>query len=132
MAQIFPRSANALARVTLLGAILGPLGALGLLWLLARSPYVTGVGTPIDQPIPFSHKHHVGDDGIACEDCHTTVHPSRLAGLPPPRRGFPPGRGILGVCRDAVDRDVHELPCAGLEPERHAGAGPPERPDRAP
>jgi len=82
MAQIFPRSSNALARVTLLGAILGPLGALSVLWLLARSPYVTGVGTPIDQPIPFSHKHHVGDDGIACEYCHTTVQSSAFAGMP--------------------------------------------------
>jgi len=82
MAQIFPRSSNALARVTLLGAILGPLGALSVLWLLARSPYVTGVGTPIDQPIPFSHKHHVGDDGIACEYCHTTVQTSAFAGMP--------------------------------------------------
>jgi hypothetical protein len=82
MAQIFPRSANAIARVTLLGAILGPVGGLGLLWLLARSPYVTGQGTPIDQPIQFSHKHHVGDDGIACEYCHTTVQSSAFAGMP--------------------------------------------------
>jgi hypothetical protein len=82
MAQIFPRSANALARVTLLSAIVGPLGALGILWLLARSPYVTGQGTPIDQPIPFSHKHHVGDDGIACEYCHTTVQTTAFAGMP--------------------------------------------------
>lgn len=82
MAQVFPRSANALARVTLLGAIIGPIGALGVLWVLARSPYVTGQGTPIDQPIPFSHKHHVGDDGIACEYCHTTVATSAFAGMP--------------------------------------------------
>ena len=25
------------------------------------------------QPIPFSHKHHVGDVGIDCRYCHTTV-----------------------------------------------------------
>jgi hypothetical protein len=82
MAQIFPRSSNALARVTLLGIVLGPPGALSVLWLLARSPYVTGAGTPIDQPVPFSHKHHVGDDGIACEYCHTTVQSSAFAGMP--------------------------------------------------
>jgi len=34
------------------------------------------------QPIPFSHKHHVGDDGIDCRYCHTTVEKSRFAGLP--------------------------------------------------
>jgi hypothetical protein len=83
MAQIFPRSSNALARVTLLGIVLGPLGALSVLWLLARSPYVTGAGTPIDQPIPFSHKHHVGDDGIASEYCHTTVQTLAFAAARP-------------------------------------------------
>jgi hypothetical protein len=36
----------------------------------------------VPQPIPFSHKHHVGDDGIDCRYCHTTVETSRTAGLP--------------------------------------------------
>ncbi|HEX5126026.1 MAG TPA: cytochrome c3 family protein [Rhodocyclaceae bacterium] len=34
------------------------------------------------QPIPFSHKHHVGDDGIDCRYCHTTVENSSSAGMP--------------------------------------------------
>jgi hypothetical protein len=83
VAQVFPRGANAVARVTLFGVVVGPLVLLAGLWLLERSPYVTGQGTPIDQPIPFSHKHHVGDDGIACEYCHTTVTTSAFAGMPP-------------------------------------------------
>jgi hypothetical protein len=37
---------------------------------------------PIAQPIRFSHKHHVGDDGIDCRYCHTTVEKSSFAGLP--------------------------------------------------
>src|SRR5689334_11127983 len=40
------------------------------------------LGEPVSQPIPFSHKHHVGDDGIDCRYCHTTVETSRHAGLP--------------------------------------------------
>src|SRR5438105_7173141 len=40
------------------------------------------VGEPVAQPIPFSHKHHAGDDGIDCRYCHTTVETSRFAGLP--------------------------------------------------
>lgn len=40
------------------------------------------LGEPIDQPIPFSHKHHVADDGIDCRYCHTTVETQRQAGLP--------------------------------------------------
>jgi Cytochrome c7 and related cytochrome c len=49
-----------------------------ILW----SPYTTYVDVPFDQPIPFSHKHHVGDDGIDCRYCHTTVEKSAFAGLP--------------------------------------------------
>jgi hypothetical protein len=37
---------------------------------------------PVTQPIPFSHKHHVGDDGIDCRYCHTTVEKSAFAGMP--------------------------------------------------
>lgn len=37
---------------------------------------------PVDQPIPFSHKHHVGDDGIDCRYCHTSVEKSAFAGMP--------------------------------------------------
>jgi hypothetical protein len=34
------------------------------------------------QPVPFSHKHHVGDDGIDCRYCHTSVETSSFAGIP--------------------------------------------------
>jgi hypothetical protein len=34
------------------------------------------------QPIAFSHKHHVGDDGIDCRYCHTSVEKSAFAGMP--------------------------------------------------
>jgi hypothetical protein len=40
------------------------------------------LGEPVSQAIPFSHKHHVGDDGIDCRYCHTAVETSRHAGLP--------------------------------------------------
>lgn len=41
------------------------------------------VGAPVEQPVPFSHKHHVKDDGIDCRYCHTTVEKSSSAGMPP-------------------------------------------------
>ena len=82
MAQVFGRGANSLARFTLVGAVLG----LGVLFIVAevyvRSPYVTAVGQPVEQPVPFSHKHHVTDDGIDCRYCHTTVETSAFAGMP--------------------------------------------------
>ena len=51
--------------------------------LAARSPYLTNQNVTRDQPIQFSHKHHVGDDGIDCRYCHTAVESSATAGVPP-------------------------------------------------
>jgi hypothetical protein len=82
MAQVFPRSANAFARVGLVSAVVAPFALFGAAFFFVRSPYVTQAGEPIEQPIPFSHKHHVGDDGIACEYCHTTAATSAFAGMP--------------------------------------------------
>lgn len=80
--QIFNRSVNTIARGTLVGGILllAVLGVGALLYV--RSPWVTLVGVPRQQPIPFSHKHHVQDDGIDCRYCHTTVEFSAFAGMP--------------------------------------------------
>jgi hypothetical protein len=36
----------------------------------------------LDQPVPFSHEHHVGDCGIDCRYCHTSVENSATAGVP--------------------------------------------------
>jgi len=58
----------------------------GGLWLLAelnRSSYVTDAGLEREQPIPFSHAHHVGAIGIDCRYCHTSVEVSSFAGIPP-------------------------------------------------
>lgn len=83
MPQIFHRSTNTFSRVSVFGALFGIASVLGLAWLFFRSPYITNVGVPVAQPIAFSHKHHVGDDGIDCRYCHTSVENSAFAGLPP-------------------------------------------------
>jgi hypothetical protein len=49
----------------------------------ARSPYMTRQNITREQPVQFSHKHHVGDDGIDCRYCHTSVETSAFAGIPP-------------------------------------------------
>ena len=51
--------------------------------VVARSPYITNQRVTRDQPVQFSHKHHVGDDGIDCRYCHTGVENSAYAGIPP-------------------------------------------------
>ena len=50
---------------------------------LAHSAYQTEVGWVKDQPVPFSHKHHVGELGIDCRYCHTGAETGASAGLPP-------------------------------------------------
>ena len=50
---------------------------------LGRSSYVTGAHEYVQQPIQFSHLHHVLDDGIDCKYCHTSVETSPFAGIPP-------------------------------------------------
>ena len=49
---------------------------------LARSSYLTGQFVERQQPVQFSHKHHVGDDGIDCRYCHQTVETTASAGMP--------------------------------------------------
>jgi Cytochrome c7 and related cytochrome c len=83
MAQIFHRSTNFLSRVSVFaGVFLAGIALTGVL-LAARSPYLTNQNVTRDQPIQFSHKHHVGDDGIDCRYCHTAVESSATAGVPP-------------------------------------------------
>ncbi len=82
MPQIFSRRANVLARVSIAAVLLLLLAAGWAVNATFRSPYLTRVGVPLEQPVPFSHQHHVGDAGIDCRYCHTSVETSAFAGLP--------------------------------------------------
>ena len=73
---------NVIARVGIFGAIFLVASVLSGLWGWVRSPYMTEVGVPKPQPIPFSHAHHVGDLGIDCRYCHTGVEKEAFAGIP--------------------------------------------------
>lgn len=83
MAQIFHPSMNTISRVTIFGFLFFVAGALVLGNFIARSPYATQATVIKDQPVPFSHAHHVGDAGLDCRYCHTSVETSSHAGLPP-------------------------------------------------
>jgi len=83
MAQIFHRSANSIAKVSIVVALFGLSGIVWAAYRLNAGSFTTGVRISRDQPVPFSHKHHVGDDGIDCRYCHTSVETSAFAGLPP-------------------------------------------------
>ncbi len=84
MAQIFHKIFNSLATVSDLAGGLVALTAVGYAALLFnRAPFVTEVQLAKEQPVPFSHNHHVGGLGIDCRYCHTTVEVSAKAGIPP-------------------------------------------------
>jgi len=79
---LFPRWANLLRP----GIILG--GAGGLLYMvllvtLAFSPETTNVGYQPEQPVPYSHRLHVGELGLDCRYCHNTVERTAKAAIPP-------------------------------------------------
>ncbi|MCA9875361.1 MAG: cytochrome c3 family protein [Anaerolineales bacterium] len=83
MSQIFHPSTNTFSKVTIFGAVF-LIAAVAVVWgAYIRSPYVTGEGVVRDQPVPFSHEHHVSGLGLNCQYCHTSVENSSFAGMPP-------------------------------------------------
>lgn len=82
MAQIFHPSTNTISKVTIFGGVFLAIVLALFLAAFNRSSYVTEVGVARAQPVPFSHKHHVGDEGIDCRYCHTSVEGSSFAGIP--------------------------------------------------
>src|SRR5439155_17816451 len=83
MAQTFHQSTNTLSKLSIFGALFLVLGALWVTVEVNRAPYVTQEGVTREQPVPFSHQHHVGGLGIDCRYCHTSVEVSSFAGIPP-------------------------------------------------
>jgi hypothetical protein len=83
MSQIFHHSTNTLSRVSIFGGLF-IVGFLVWAWAeLNASTYATRAKVPADQPVPFSHEHHVGGLGIDCRYCHSSVETSSFANIPP-------------------------------------------------
>jgi hypothetical protein len=83
VAQLFHPYADTVLRVLLLGLAVSPALVVAGGYAVTRAPYVTGQSFVVTQPIPFSHEHHVGFDGLDCRYCHFGVETSRWAGVPP-------------------------------------------------
>ncbi len=81
--QIFHRSTNTIAKVSIFGSIFFLAFFAWVFSTLLRSSYATGQGVVQKQPVPFSHQHHVAGLGIDCRYCHTSVERSAFAGIPP-------------------------------------------------
>lgn len=82
MPQIFSKGADGVARFVIWGTCAALFLAAVVATILPRSDFLTGVGIASAQPVPFSHKHHVGQLGIDCRYCHNGVETSSSAGLP--------------------------------------------------
>ena len=83
MAQLFHRSSNSIAKVSIVGVVLLLGFVVWAAYKIDQGSFITNVGLAPEQPVPFSHKHHVTDDGIDCRYCHTSVEITAVAGVPP-------------------------------------------------
>lgn len=81
-AQIFSPLLDQWLGVTVLGLILALLVGVPALWIYAHSDYVEGSRMAPEQPIQFSHRHHVAEVGLDCRYCHGTVEHAASAGVP--------------------------------------------------
>jgi hypothetical protein len=81
MSQIFSPSFGLYAKLAVFGVLVVVVSAC-LAWRAAVSdPH--RIDEAVNQPVPFSHKHHVDDDGLDCRFCHASVETSAFAGMPP-------------------------------------------------
>ncbi|MEZ2746014.1 cytochrome c3 family protein [Halopseudomonas bauzanensis] len=82
MPQLFTPRSNGIARLLIAGALVLIIGGAVAGLMLNISPYNTGQHAVVSQPVPFSHRHHVGELDIRCGYCHTSFERSTFAGLP--------------------------------------------------
>lgn len=100
MAQIFPKWANRVPAMALVGALGVGLFGTGFVWYYF-SPEFTDVGYRPEQPVPYSHKLHAGDLRIDCRFCHYSVERAAVASVPPTE--------VCMNCHKLVKRDAPTL-----------------------
>ena len=83
MAAIFQPGANLAAKLTLIALGTAFIGILAWWFTWPRTDWERRTGFTLEQPVPFSHEHHVAGLGIDCRFCHTAVEVSSNAGMPP-------------------------------------------------
>ena len=136
MAQLFPPSFNRLPLIAAAVAAVVPGVAVAAVWYWG-SPWYTDVGYQPVQPVPYSHKLHVGDLGLDCRYCHASVEVSSVANVPPTQvcmnchRVVKRDSPLLAPIRDSASSGrpmrwvrVHKLPdYAYFEHRAHVAAG---------
>ncbi|MCB1742714.1 MAG: cytochrome c3 family protein [Gammaproteobacteria bacterium] len=82
MTQLFSPVANTLARLVLVSLLVAPPLSVAVSYAMMRSNHVTGASLTLEQPVPFSHRHHAGELGLDCRYCHGAVERAAFAGMP--------------------------------------------------
>jgi hypothetical protein len=82
MAALFRPRANLIARAVLLAILVLAVGLSAGVVIFRDSAYVTRVDLEVDQPVPFSHRHHVGQLGLECAYCHGVRTDTAKMGMP--------------------------------------------------
>ncbi len=119
----FGPASDSLLRGGLAMILLSVVGIPLFLMVWVRTPWITGQGIPVAQPIAFDHRHHVSDDAIGCLYCHDLAVRSPSAGIPPTGRClnchsqiWSESPELAGVWRSYLTgapiawRRVHQLP----------------------
>jgi len=83
MSQLFRPRANDITKFVLFGILLVAVVLGAAAPAVMRSDFQTGANSNVEQPVQFSHAHHVGGMGIDCRYCHTSVETSSFANIPP-------------------------------------------------
>ena len=83
MSQIFNRHTNIYSLLIILAVLLFALTLGGAVALMHTGGWNTRQDEFVEQPVQFSHAHHVGGMGIDCRYCHTSVEESAFANIPP-------------------------------------------------
>ncbi|MDQ6801462.1 MAG: cytochrome c family protein [Acidobacteriota bacterium] len=102
---MFSRNASVNINIILVVLLAAPLPVVVSAWAIYSSPWRTREGMPPQQPVPFSHQHHVAGLGIDCRYCHASVEESSFAGIPP-----------IHTCMTCHSQVWHDAPM--LEPVR--------------
>lgn len=82
MAQIFPKWTNRLPLFVVLAVLGALIGVVFFFWYFGSPKYID-VGYQPEQPVPYSHKLHVGELGLDCRYCHVNVERAAMATVPP-------------------------------------------------
>ena len=78
MSQVFPKSANAWSKASIIALVFVLLGVGWIVLTLQRSDFVTSANQFVEQPVQFSHQHHNGGIGIECASAHLIEHLSQV------------------------------------------------------